>query len=68
MCKISGTAGVGLIVPMHRVPRPPSGTFLWSQLLLGSRERDVRHLGSGQGGGVQDGERGAVASCPGVRV
>ena len=32
-----------------------SGTFLWSHLLLASKEIDVTHLGSGQGGGVRDG-------------
>ena len=33
----------------------PSGTFLWSVLLLPSREPGFTHLGLGQGGGVQDG-------------
>ena len=32
-----------------------SGTFLWSDLLLTSRETGITHLGSGQGGGVHHG-------------
>ena len=45
----------GLIVPMRRTARMPSGTFLWSALLPNGKETPVTHCGSGQGGYVPHG-------------
>ena len=39
-------------MPMRYTPAVPSGTFLWSVLLLESREADTTDSGSGQGGSV----------------
>ncbi|BBY18468.1 hypothetical protein MLIT_40600 [Mycolicibacterium litorale] len=41
------------IRPMRYTVAKPSGTVLWSHLLLVSRETVVTRVGMGQGGGVR---------------
>jgi acyl-CoA synthetase (AMP-forming)/AMP-acid ligase II len=45
-------AGKVLKTEMRFTPDWPSGTFLWSPLLLASREPMVTHVESGRGGGI----------------
>ena len=55
MRKNDGNNDGGLIVQMRCTARMPSGTFLWSALLLNGKETPVTECESGRGGYVPHG-------------